>query len=290
MPDLIKTAPEADEAGPAVPPAAPKSEKTRSLWGDAWVDLRRNPYFLVASVLILVLLIIAAFPTLFTSASPTTGDLVHHYLGKPELSKVGSPEWLGYDGQGRSVYARLIHGTRASIIVGISVTLLVTVIGGLIGLVAGYFGGWLDALLSGFVTNVFFGIPFLLGSMVVLQSFTSRSVWVVSLALAFLGWTQTARVMRGAVLTIKQSDYVHAAKALGASTSRILFRHILPNAMAPVIVVSTISLGVFISAEATLSYLGLGLSSPAISWVWTSPRASPRSVRRSTSCCTRRSC
>ncbi|MER0448059.1 ABC transporter permease [Streptomyces sp. Edi4] len=266
MPDLIKTAPEADEAGPAVPPAAPKSEKTRSLWGDAWVDLRRNPYFLVASVLILVLLIIAAFPTLFTSASPTTGDLVHHYLGKPELSKVGSPEWLGYDGQGRSVYARLIHGTRASIIVGISVTLLVTVIGGLIGLVAGYFGGWLDALLSGFVTNVFFGIPFLLGSMVVLQSFTSRSVWVVSLALAFLGWTQTARVMRGAVLTIKQSDYVHAAKALGASTSRILFRHILPNAMAPVIVVSTISLGVFISAEATLSYLGLGLSSPAISW------------------------
>ncbi|MCW7991261.1 peptide ABC transporter permease, partial [Streptomyces platensis subsp. clarensis] len=247
-------------------PAQPaKPEKTRSLWGDAWSDLRRNPYFIISAVMIFFLLLIAAFPSLFTSASPTSGDLVKHFLGKPELGNIGSPEWLGYDGQGRSVYARLIHGTRASIIVGVCVTLVVTIFGGLVGMLAGYFGGAIDAVLSR-ITDIFFGIPFLLGAMVVLQSFTERTVWVVVGALAFLGWTQMARVMRGAVITVKQADYVHAATALGAGTARILFRHILPNAMAPLIVVATISLGGYISAEATLSYLGLGLASPTVSW------------------------
>ncbi|WP_329282664.1 ABC transporter permease [Streptomyces sp. NBC_00691] len=267
MPDVTKTATAVEDA--VAPPAAPahagKQEKARSLWGDAWVDLRRNPYFLVASVLIFFLLLVAAWPSLFTSASPTKGDLVKHFLGKPELGSIGSEGWLGYDGQGRSVYARLIYGTRASIIVGVTVTAIVTLVGGVMGMLAGYFGGWIDALLSR-LTDIFFGIPFLLGAMVVLQSFVERTVWVVVFALAFLGWTQMARVMRGAVITVKHADYVHAAKALGAGTSRILFRHILPNAMAPVIVVATIALGGYISAEATLSYLGLGLAAPTVSW------------------------
>ncbi|MFI8961035.1 ABC transporter permease [Streptomyces sp. NPDC053493] len=270
MPDVTNTASAVEDA--IAPPtagapaaAAPTQEKTRSLWGDAWRDLRRNPYFIVSSVLILFLLTIAAFPGVFTSASPTAGDLVKHYLGKPDLANFGQPDWLGYDGQGRSVYARMIHGTRASIIVGIAVTVIVTVLGGLVGMIAGYFGGVVDAILSRIV-DIFFGIPFLLGAMVVLQSFTDRTVMVIVGALAFLGWTQMARVMRGAVITVKQADYVHAAKALGASTSRILFKHILPNAMAPVIVVATISLGGYISAEATLSYLGLGFASPTVSW------------------------
>ncbi|MDI9883474.1 ABC transporter permease [Streptomyces sp. HNM0645] len=269
MPDVTKTAVSAETeaaapVGAGVAPA-PNKEKARSLWGDAWADLRRNPYFLVSSVLIFILLVITAFPGWFTSASPTAGDLVHHYLGKPELGKIGSDGWLGWDGQGRSVYARLIHGTRASVIVGICVTMIVTVVGGILGMIAGYFGGVVDALLSR-LTDIFFGVPFLLGGMVILQSFTERTIWVVVFALAFLGWTQIARVMRGAVITIKQADYVHAAKALGAGTTRILFRHILPNAVAPVIVVATIALGGYISAEATLSYLGLGLSSPIVSW------------------------
>ncbi|MEU5220283.1 ABC transporter permease [Streptomyces sp. NPDC020807] len=269
MPDVTKTATAVDQAvaAPAAGVSAPveKPEKARSLWGDAWADLRRNPYFIVSSVLIALLLIISAVPSLFTSASPTTGDLVHHFLSKPELGSIGSPEWLGYDQQGRSVYARLIYGTRASIIVGVAVTAIVTLVGGIMGMISGYFGGWVDAVLSR-LTDVFFGIPFLLGAMVVLQSFVERTVWVVVFALAFLGWTQITRVMRGAVITIKQADYVHAAKALGAGTSRILFRHILPNAMAPVIVVATIALGGYISAEATLSFLGLGLAAPTVSW------------------------
>ncbi|PAZ11623.1 peptide ABC transporter permease [Streptomyces sp. SA15] len=268
MPDVTKTDVKTgamDPVGgtPAVPPAVPKAEKTRSLWGDAWADLRRSWIFIVSSVLIFFLLLITFFPGWFTSAEPILGDLSKHYLQKPKLGDVGSADWLGYDQQGRSVYARLIYGTRASIAVGFGTTILVTIVGSLVGMIAGYFGGVVDSILSR-LTDVFFGIPFLLGTMVVLNSFPERTTWVVIGALGFFGWTQISRVMRGAVITTKQSDYVQAAKALGASTPRIMLRHILPNTLAPVIVVATISLGVYIAAEATLSFLGLGLS--GVSW------------------------
>ncbi|MGW1889759.1 ABC transporter permease [Streptomyces sp. NPDC002004] len=266
MPDMTKTADDtttSDAVATAAAQPAKHDEKARSLWGDAWRDLRRSPIFVISAVLILLLLTITAVPSLFTSADPTLGDLSKHFLQKPKLGEVFSSDWLGYDAQGRSVYARVIYGTRASVAVGFGTTLCVTLVGGLVGMLAGYFGGWLDSVLSR-LTDVFFGIPFLLGTMVVLNSFQERNVWVVIGALSFFGWTQIARVMRGAVITTKQSDYVHAAQALGASTPRILFRHILPNTMAPVIVVATISLGVYISSEAVLSFLGLGLN--GVSW------------------------
>ncbi|WP_030544966.1 ABC transporter permease [Streptomyces albus] len=239
--------------------------KPRSLWSDAWHDLRRNPLFVISAGLILLLLVMAVWPTLFTGASPRRGDLANHYLQAPQLTHFFSPEWLGYDHQGRSIYARVVHGARASVTVGIAVTLLVTVFGGLLGMIAGYFGGWIDSVLSR-ILDVFAGLPFLLGAMVVLNVFDVRTVWIVSLALAFLGWTQIARVTRGSVITTKQSDYVQAAKALGAGTGRILLRHVLPNAIAPVIVVATIALGGYIAAEASLSFLGIGISPPTVSW------------------------
>ncbi|MFJ2439228.1 ABC transporter permease [Streptomyces sp. NPDC087658] len=239
--------------------------KPRSLWSDAWHDLRCNPLFLVSAALILILLVMAVFPGLFTGADPRYADLAKHYLQKPNWTHFFAEDWFGYDIQGRSIYARVIYGTRASLTVAIVVTAMVTALGTLVGMLAGYFGGLIDTLLSR-VTDVFFGVPFILGAMVVLTSFEVRDVWVVVLALAFLGWTQIARVARGSVLTIKQADYVMAAKALGASSTRILLRHILPNAIAPVIVVATISLGGYISAEATLSFLGIGLAEPTVSW------------------------
>ncbi|MFF0159170.1 ABC transporter permease [Streptomyces sp. NPDC005263] len=268
MPDVTKTdvkTGRVDPVGgaPAVPPVESKPEKTRSLWGDAWADLRRSWIFIISSVLIFFLLLITFFPGWFTSAEPILGDLSKHYLQKPKLGDVGSADWLGYDQQGRSVYARVIYGTRASIAVGFGTTILVTLVGSLVGMIAGYFGGIVDSILSR-LADVFFGIPFMLGTMVVLNSFPERTAWVVIGALGFFGWTQISRVMRGAVITTKQADYVQAAKALGASTPRIMFRHILPNTLAPVIVVATISLGVYIAAEATLSFLGLGLS--GVSW------------------------
>jgi oligopeptide transport system permease protein len=268
MPDVTKTDVKDGAVNPAdatYPDLTPQSkpEKTRSLWGDAWADLRRSWIFITSSVLIFILLLITFFPGWFTSAQPFLGDLSKNYLQKPKLGEVGSADWLGYDQQGRSVYARVIYGTRASVAVGFGTTLLVTLVGGTVGMIAGYFGGVVDSILSR-LTDVFFGIPFLLGTMVFLNSFAERTTWIVIGALGFFGWTQISRVMRGAVITTKQSDYVQAAKALGASTPRIMFRHILPNTLAPVIVVATISLGVYIAAEATLSYLGLGLS--GVSW------------------------
>ncbi|MFC8130460.1 ABC transporter permease [Streptomyces sp. NPDC057302] len=270
MPDITKTAAADEQAvvvpdGPTVAEAGEAPGKPRSLWGDAWRDLRRRPLFLISSALIVVLLFVAAFPGLFTSASPSSGDLTHHFLQKPNLGHVFQADWFGYDRQGRSIYARVVYGARNSIMVGLGVTILVTLFGGLVGMLAGYFGGFWDSLLSRLI-DVFFGIPFLLGAMVVLNAFTERNVWVITGALAFLGWTQIARVMRGAVITTKHSDYVVAARALGADTKRILFRHILPNALAPVIVISTIALGTYIVAESTLSYLGLGFGDDALSW------------------------
>ncbi|GAA0918565.1 ABC transporter permease [Streptomyces thermoalcalitolerans] len=245
--------------------AAPAAAKARSLWSDAWYDLRRNPLFLVSSVLIVLLLVMAFAPSLFTSASPRDADLAKHYLQPPNWSHFFEPDWFGYDGQGRSIYARVVHGARASILVGVGVTLLVTILGTAIGMTAGYFGGLVDSLLSR-VTDVFMGIPYMLGALVILTTFAERKIWVVIAAMAFLGWTTIARVARGAVVTIKQSDYVVAARALGASTTRIMLKHILPNALAPIIVVATIALGGYIAAEATLSFLGIGLAEPTVSW------------------------
>lgn len=266
MPEALEaTAKDEPAAKTDAQPAVGKPEKPRSLWSDAWHDLRRNPLFVVSGILIVVLLTMAIAPGLFTSADPRYADLAKHYLQKPNWGNVFAEDWLGYDGQGRSIYARVIYGARASISVGVVVTVLVTIFGGVVGMLAGYFGGLIDTLLSR-VTDIFFGVPFILGAMVVLTSFEDRELYVVILALAFLGWTQIARVARGSVITIKQADYVMAAKALGASTSRILLRHILPNAVAPVIVVATIALGGYISAEATLSFLGIGLAEPTVSW------------------------
>ncbi|MCD0485809.1 ABC transporter permease [Streptacidiphilus sp. ASG 303] len=265
MPDVIEkeAAVPGSASAPATAPA--KAGKPRSLWSDAWRDLRRNPFFVVSAALILLLVVITLWPSLFTSVGPRDADLQHHYLGAADYGHVFGADWFGYDGQGRSIYARVLYGARASVIVGLCVTAFVTVLGGLLGMLAGYFGGWLDTLVSR-LTDIFFGIPLLLGCLVVLNAFTHRTVWTVVLALGALGWTQMARVMRGSVVTVKEADYVTAAKALGAGTTRILLRHILPNAIAPVIVVATIALGGYISTEATLSYLGIGLQDPTVSW------------------------
>jgi oligopeptide transport system permease protein len=159
----------------------------------------------------------------------------------------------------------VIYGARASVAVGILVTTGVVIIGGIVGAVAAFYGGAVDSLLSRLV-DVFFAIPLLLGAIVFLQAFPFRNIWTVVAAIMLLGWPQMSRIMRGSVISVKESDFVTAARALGASDLRILIRHILPNAIAPVIVVATISLGLFIVLEATLSYLGIGLPDSTVSW------------------------
>jgi oligopeptide transport system permease protein len=141
----------------------------------------------------------------------------------------------------------------------------VVLIGGVIGAIAGFYGRVTDSVLSR-VTDVFFAVPILLFAIVFLSAFATRTIWTVVAAIMLVGWPSVARIMRGSVISVKESDFVTAARALGASDMRILGRHILPNAIAPVIVIATISLGIFIVLEATLSYLGIGLPSSTVSW------------------------
>lgn len=259
-PDAVAVADPAlveEQTNTEVPPG--ESRAPRSLWTDAWLDLRHNPYFIVAAVMILLLLLVAIVPGLFTSNDPTQCTLSNSRKGPTS----GHP--FGFTLQGCDVYARTIYGARASITVGVFVTVAASLLGGTVGVMAGYFGGWIDSILSR-ITDIFYALPLLLGAIVFLSAFPNRNVWTVVGALAVLGWTQIARISRGAVIEVKEADYVVAARALGASSRRIIMRHVLPNAIAPIIVVATISLGIYIVAEATLSFLGIGLPPNVISW------------------------
>jgi oligopeptide transport system permease protein len=248
---------------PTEPRHADKRDKPRSLAGDAWIDLRRSKIFWIAAVLVVIILLMALFPTLFTSANPRDCALNRQHQG------ASGSAFFGYDFQGCDVYARTIYGARASIQVGVLATLLSGVIGLIFGLSSGYFGSWIDAVLSRFI-DIVLGVPFLLAAIVLARRLTadpnSTGVVAVTVTLGVLGWTTAARIMRSSVISSKNQDYVAAARMLGAGPGRLMFRHILPNSIASFIVVLTILLGANIASEATLSFLGIGLKGDAISW------------------------
>ncbi|GAB2967663.1 ABC transporter permease [Frigoribacterium salinisoli] len=240
--------------------AVDESEKPRSSWNDAWDSMKKRPLFWISAVLILLVVVVALFPGLFTATSPTSGAELQKSNAGPEA---GHP--FGYTRQGLDVYARVIYGARASLTVGLLATVLVTLMGVIVGSLAGFYGGWLDAVVSR-IGDIFFAIPTVLGAIVLMSVLPSRTPLTVALVLSLFAWPQIARVMRGSVLGAKSSDYVTASVALGVSRFRILLRHVVPNAITPVIVVATVSLGTFIVAEATLSFLGIGLPSGTMSW------------------------
>lgn len=237
-----------------------EDEPATSMWADAWRTLRKNPLFIISGLLILFILVVAIFPQLFTKLDPNYCTL------ESSLNPGSSGHPLGFDQQGCDIYSRVIYGTRTSVSVGILTTLIATLFGGVIGAVAGYYGRWVDALLSR-ITDIFFAIPLLLGAIVVLQMFrTSSSIWKVVLVLALFGWVSVARITRGSVMETKNLEFNTASTALGSSPMRNLFRHVVPNSLAPVIVIATTSLGAYIVSEATLSFLGIGLPSTVVSW------------------------
>lgn len=255
--------------GPAVQPAeagAESSDQARSLWSDAWREMRHNPLFWISGILILLFVAMAVVPQLFTQKDPLYAQL------SDSVKPPSAEHWFGTDTQGYDNFARTIYGARSSILVGVCATTFTLVLGSLVGIVSGYFGGVIDAVLSR-LGEVFFAIPLLLGGILFLYTFPSSFetpypivILKVVFAISILGWPGVARLMRSSVLQVKPQDYVQAARALGASPFRVIFSHILPNALSPVIVVSTINLGLYISVEATLSFLGIGLQPPAISW------------------------
>ena len=248
-------------------PENARKEKPRGLLGDAWRDLRRKPLFWISAAFILVFVLMAAFPTLFTSGDPVNGALSRSRV------EPSAHAWFGYDVQGRDVYARTIYGARASIVVALLSVIGTLLIGGAMGIIAGYKGGWVDGLLSR-IADIFFGLPFVLGAIVILTTFngagTDNSEWqimaLVIMSLVVLSWPVVMRLMRSSVLATKEADYIVAARALGAGTGRIILKHLLPNCLAPLLVYGTIMVGSFIGAEATLSFLGIGLKTPVVSW------------------------
>ncbi|MEV0390726.1 ABC transporter permease [Nonomuraea sp. NPDC050643] len=253
------TAPAPQQTG-----AQEKSGKPASLWTDAWYDLRRRPMFILSVIIILILLVMSLWPSLFTSIDPGNARSCDLSTARQGPS---AGHLFGRDNLGCDVYARTIYGARNSIVIGVFTTIITSLIGGLLGIIAGYRSGLVDTV-SSRVTEIFFAIPPILGALLIAATFRGKanSIMLVIVALAVLGWPMTFRIMRAAVITAKSQDFVVAAKALGAGAGRIMFRHLLPNSLAPVIVVATINLGGFIAAEAALSFLGVGVVSPDISW------------------------
>jgi ABC-type dipeptide/oligopeptide/nickel transport system permease subunit len=252
----IGEAPPPIGGGPGVPAVR---ERTASLWADAWRQLIRDPIFVISSIFVLVVVSMAAVPWLWTSQDPNQCDV--------RLSRVApsGEHPFGYNLLGCDYYSHAIYGARPSVLIAVFSTLGIILIGGVLGLLAGFFGRWADAIISRLM-DIFFSLPFLLGAIVFLTLIKRQNVATLVTVLIILSWPTIARIMRGSVLSSRNLDYVQAAKAVGANNGRLMFRHILPNAIAPMLVYATISLGAFVSAEATLTFLGVGLQPPAQSW------------------------
>ena len=261
MSDLMAAQESAPE--PATAPVAPSGGgKNRSLWGDVRYELVRNPIFWVSLALVLIVLSMAFVPQLWAETSPNASGAcdLNNARVKPSAAHP-----FGFTAAGCDMWSSVVYGTGKSVIVAILVTIATMILGTTLGTIAGWFGGFADTLISR-ITDVFFGLPFILGALVFLAIFPERNIWTITAVLTLFGWTSLTRVMRGSVIATKQKDYVDAARALGASDLFIIRKHLLANSIAPVIVLATIGLGAFISAEATLTFLGVGYQRPTVSW------------------------
>ena len=209
-------------------------------------------------VIILLLISMAIFAPLLAPYNPNTQDLYKVLTGP-------SPDhWLGTDNVGRDLLSRIIYGSRVSITVGILSTFFSAFLGVVIGLFAGYRGGIVDMIVMRIV-DTFMCIPWL-PFVLVLAAALGPGLKNIVIALSVLGWTGFCRIMRGQVLMVRELPYVEAAKAAGASGSRIMFKHLFPNCLAPIIVAVTITLGAFIMVESAMAFFGLGVQPPTASW------------------------
>ena len=222
---------------------------------------RHDPSAILGSIILLVFILAALLASWITPQDPydlTTLSL-DHFLKPPIWMEGGeSPFLLGTDDQGRDILSTIIYGCRTSLIVGFGVVLLAGTFGVLIGLLAGYYGRWLDVFTMR-LADTFFSFSTTLMAFLLLGVFKQGGVVVVIIAICIADWVRYARTMRGSVLEVKEEAYIMAAKASGAGDMRLLFRHLLPNAIPPIFVVVAVDLAVVIMLEATLSFLGVGV-------------------------------
>jgi ABC-type dipeptide/oligopeptide/nickel transport system permease subunit len=273
---------QAEPAGIATAPVSEEAAKKiegRSPWLLAWERLRRDRAAMISLGVIVLIVLLALFAPVI---SAIMGHGVYQQFRGPAppigLNIDGQPVgpsasfWFGTDDQGRDLFIRVIYGARISLIVGVVAT-AVTVAGGLvIGLAAGYFGGIVDTLLARFM-DWLLAVPFLLFAISLVSVVLIHPIGpigpglpVVIIVLGFFGWAAVGRIVRGQVLSIREKEYIEAARALGARPWRIMFVDILPNLLAPLIVYATLLIPLNIVAEASLSFLGVGIQPPTADW------------------------
>ena len=244
---------------PAVAEQTLASARPESLWADAWKRLRRNRAAVLSAMFLTVIGLTAVLaPWLPGLADPTAQDL------KLAATPPSAAHWFGTDELGRDTLARVIHGGRISLLVGLVATLVSLMVGVSWGAVAGYRGGKTDEVMMRFV-DILYSLPYIF-LVILLLVFFSRSILMLFVALGLVQWLTMARIVRGQVLSLKQQNFVEAARALGASDAAIIFRHIVPNTLGPVIVYTTLTVPAIILQEAFLSFLGLGVQPPDASW------------------------
>jgi ABC-type dipeptide/oligopeptide/nickel transport system permease subunit len=229
-----------------------------SLGGDTWRRLRKNKLAVGGIVIILIVVLSAIFADVIAT-QPTEGFFADEARQGPSWD-----HFFGTDDLGRDVFSRVVHGARFSLIVGFSVVGTILIVGLTIGGIAGYFGGIVDTILSRII-DIFLAFPYLVASIILVVALGGGQTAII-IALASLSWVTIARLFRGSVISIRNAEYVEAARALGAGHGRIMLRHILPNAVAPTLVYACALVGATIISEAALQFLGLGVTEPTASW------------------------
>lgn len=229
-----------------------------SLYKDAWKRLRKNKLAMLGLGIVIVLILIAIFASFIAPYNPIERIKEESSLSPSRIHLFGT------DLLGRDIFSRVIYGSRISIIVGVVAVGISVVIGLFLGALSGYFGNIPDAFIMR-IADIFFAFPYILGA-IVIMTVLGPGIVNIFIAIGILGWASFARIFRGSILSIKNKEYIEAAKALGASNYRIITKHIFPNAFAPIIVYATMNIGTAIIVEAALSFLGLGVQPPTPAW------------------------
>jgi oligopeptide transport system permease protein len=243
----------------SLPPAAAaiELEAGHSPWSDAWRRLRKNRLAVAGAVVLLILGVLCAFGPLFAQSYQEQ----NLDLGATPPS---AAHWLGTDTLGRDLFARILYGGRISILVGLVATFVALAIGVVYGAVAGFFGGKIDSVMMRLV-DIMYALPFTI-FVILLMVFFGRNIVLLFVAIGAVEWLTMARIVRGQILTIKKMEFIEAARSLGFGKRRIIFRHMIPNVLGPIIVYTTLTIPAVMLLEAFLSFLGLGVQPPMSSW------------------------
>ena len=256
--DALKASREKADAEEAAAP-------TRTLWSDAWKRLKKNKHAVIGAAWIIFVVLVALTADLWAPqllGSPTDIDTTTVAQSSKLPPSLEHP--FGTDATGRDQLVRVIYGSRVSLTVGVIATLISTGIGLVMGALAAFYGGWFDTIIMR-LADMFLAIPYTL-FVITMLAVMGQGIQNVFIAIGVLGWPSIARVFRSAILSVKENDYVDAARAMGASDLRIIARHIFPNSVASIVVYATMNIGGAILTESALSYLGMGVTPPTPSW------------------------